>query len=211
MVKRDALLAKQGLIGMENSNMIKVKVKLRVALFVFAIMCFALFCFQAQDKLLSHKDGIVVMQELAPQFATDVDWTKIEGKQFYSTVLIENGSISYRLDKVSNWLTHLASLVGYESNTAVAGLSITAIDFDDVDLERISNIPTLKKLSIRHSNISDEGLVHLRRMHQLDELLIEKLNHPKVTETGLARLRENLPSCKILDEWTMIGLYPLND
>jgi hypothetical protein len=91
-------------------------------------------------------------------------------------------------------------------------------EFDDLDIKNCVVLHRLKKLSIAGSKITDEGLVYLQRLPEVESLdlsysritdnglkrlgelkQLQSLNlaNAQVTDAGVAELQKALPNCKI--------------
>jgi len=63
----------------------------------------------------------------------------------------------------------------------------------DADLENLIYLPNLRRFSL-NAPISDDAVNYLIRLSNLKELYLERT---RLTPTGIARLKETLPDCKI--------------
>jgi len=65
---------------------------------------------------------------------------------------------------------------------------------EDEDLAFLRKMPSLEKLNLRKTAVSDGGIVHLTQLTSLKELNIE---YTKISSDGLKKLKDALPSCQI--------------
>ena len=63
-----------------------------------------------------------------------------------------------------------------------------------VDLEPLGDLPELSGLNLSSTSISDAGLIHLERCHELRIVDLRKTN---VTAAGVETLQQALPRCLI--------------
>lgn len=64
----------------------------------------------------------------------------------------------------------------------------------DTDLEPLGDLPELNELKLSSTSISDAGLVHLERCHELRIVDLRKTN---VMAAGVEKLQQVLPRCLI--------------
>ena len=76
-------------------------------------------------------------------------------------------------------------------------LDITSLTDDGV--EDLVGMIQLRKLHLSESELSDEGLLKIGRLHQLTELSFEG-SKGKITNEGIARLKSLLPNCQVMIE-----------
>ena len=87
----------------------------------------------------------------------------------------------------------LRALLGDDFFTDVADVFIVLPD--DAVLVHVGELRRLKKLGFCvGTEVTDAGLVHLRRLTQLQEL---NLDDTKVTDQGATELQQALPNCNI--------------
>ncbi len=72
---------------------------------------------------------------------------------------------------------------------------LVVFDLTDDGVEDLIGIFRLKRLHLRASSLSDEGLMKLSRLNQLTELSFEATKGT-ITDDGIARLRSQLPDCR---------------
>lgn len=104
------------------------------------------------------------------------------GEDFFQNVIIictftEMLDFPYRQSTVETYLRH-----------ATSGTSKVMIHkFDDLDMKSVIVLCHLKTLSISGSRITDEGLVYLKRLPEIESL---DLSYSRITDNGLKRLEE---------------------
>jgi hypothetical protein len=93
----------------------------------------------------------------------------------------------------------IANVLGddYTQNVVEVNLSSRGEPLTDEDLERVSSLGEMRKLSISSGGeITDAGLKHIAQMPKLEWLVLSKFDN--VTDAGLAVL-ENLPALRKLE------------
>ncbi len=68
--------------------------------------------------------------------------------------------------------------------------------FSDADMLHLASLQNLTRLHLNQTKVSDEGLGHLNQLKNLERL---DLKESQVTATGIKKLHQTLPNCKI--EW----------
>ena len=87
-------------------------------------------------------------------------------------------------------LTHLKDL------PELTELSLACPTLTDVFANRLTELKPLQKLSVASSGLTDESLQTLNALTNLREL---DVTSTKLTASGIAKLKEVLPKCKITD------------
>jgi Leucine-rich repeat (LRR) protein len=103
----------------------------------------------------------------------------------------------------------IASLLGNDYTQDIVEVNLRSSDrgaLNDEDLEQITSLPELRKLSISNGGeITDEGLEHLARIPKLERLSLIKFSN--VTDAGLAVLA-SLPELRTLE---LVALPKISD
>jgi hypothetical protein len=129
--------------------------------------------FLARVERVYIQDGTAKDSDLAMlDGATSIRWLSIGGT---SKGVTDKG------------VQHLEGLHSLEN----LGLSNTGITNDA--LVHVRRMKGLRKLQLSGTNITDEGLVELYGLKNLELLTLG----PHVTPAGIARIREQLPNCKV--------------
>lgn len=81
------------------------------------------------------------------------------------------------------------------SQLPIGGLDLRGSGIQDADLEHIGKFRRLRNLSLENTSISDQGLEYLWDAKQLELLWLARTS---VSIDGATRLRERLPSCRIV-------------
>jgi Leucine-rich repeat (LRR) protein len=69
----------------------------------------------------------------------------------------------------------------------IVAVDLTATWITDADLEKIGRIPTLRKLNLAHTRITDAGIAHLKPLENVTELNLYYAEY--ITDMALAHLR----------------------
>ena len=109
---------------------------------------------------------------------------------------------------------------------AVLGLNLQGRDINDVLLRRLGELPELRTLSLRRTQITAQSLARLRHWPKLESVVLAgrqftdrwleevaalpnlktlRLTDTKVTAEGLAKLRRTLPGVHVVVEPLFIG------
>ena len=89
----------------------------------------------------------------------------------------------------STWLRYLMGNDDLGANVVEAEVQT------DAALERIKDLPQLRRLHLFSKGITDAGLQRLEALPQLETLSIEKT---QVTEQGVKKIQKALPNCRII-------------
>lgn len=96
-----------------------------------------------------------------------------------------------QLDKPPYWPRWLIGILGidYFADVTAAGSTeiFPALAMTNAALEPLGALPRLRALNLDTTQISDEGMQHLKRFHALEWL---NLNSTQVTDAGLEQLKD---------------------
>ncbi len=88
-------------------------------------------------------------------------------------------------------------MVGFSSYkmVTVSGMSYPGTQVTDSGLVHLKRFPKLKRLYLGNTQVTDAGLVNLKGLARLERL---DLSGTRVTDAGVAELQKALPNCQIL-------------
>ncbi len=116
-----------------------------------------------------QREAVLTIEELGGHVLYDYEWPR--------------GSSNTPPNEPS-WL---ARLVGVDQVHDVASVSLAHNkEVTDADLRQLSDLKDLRDLNLGWTEVSDEGLAHLKRLRGLEHLYLESCSH--VTDSGIAHL-----------------------
>jgi len=87
------------------------------------------------------------------------------------------------------------NLVGIDFLAEVVQVNLDSTEVTDSDLEQMKRLSQLASLNLFNTKVTDRGLAFLEELTRLERL--ELGGAVQITDTGVKRLRQALPSCQI--------------
>jgi hypothetical protein len=97
------------------------------------------------------------------------------------------GKDQYYKPITPQWLHPLRDMIGEEAFGEVTGVQLMSTPATNNDLRYLSDVPTVERISVDDTKVTDEGLLHLRACSKLRFL---GLNGIPITDKGLAEISD---------------------
>lgn len=90
-------------------------------------------------------------------------------------------------DDLAAWLASLKGSVTTDAKSAVTGISLRGTWVTDVDLDRLTRLPTLRTLDLSLTDVTDAGMERLKGLSQVTDLRLAYAE--LITDSGVAYLK----------------------
>ena len=87
-----------------------------------------------------------------------------------------------------DWVTGLGGKLERDSASRITGVDLRGTWVTDTELLDLARIPTLVKIDLSHTRISDEGMLHLKPAKQIVDLNLYYAE--QITDQGMAAIRD---------------------
>lgn len=154
------------------------------------------------NRARSRRAAIRAIDELGGTYGVQVmgptwlrDWVG-DDKYFYDAIQVSFGRGNDGYDPQRPFTdAELAGVIEHlNAFPSFSLLSLNCTDISDDGLRHLKRIRNLEHLRLNVTKVSDEGLGHLTTIRTLKKIELERTN---VTDKGIAELRNSLPNCEI--------------
>jgi len=170
---------------------------------LLVVTLFAVFVGVTVNRARSRKAAIVAIDEMGGMYGVRVEgpqWLRNligDERYLYNAIRVSFGPLNESYDpsnpftdsELGEIVDHLNAFSGFYH------LDLRLTNITDNGLEHLKRLRKLEVLSLDNTAISDEGLAHLHSRSSLRQLV---LSRTQVTSEGVARLQQKLPNCEII-------------